>query len=533
MFYAQSEIRSANEALDEFKDTVEESITTIEDTTRDVQTTADQLCKNMEGFRDALICDEEVQIANERIMNIDQIIKERFSNHIAIRRTVMGVVRDFDISLVRSSTIEELSQELWLTSSRYWLSYALIAITAWVNDYPDQARNALSESVRKDSIKTNLFFCLVNLRFGRMKAARKWFYAYFRTLDPTMLQQETAILLQSFLDGIFGRDKELEHDIIELIDDWLSIINESEQISRELLDSYERYINNLNPQTNFRYASILEFCLDSGKLQKIYRDVSKFQLLLDFVKSLDVEAEPQYDSNYKDRVDAILINLISNYDADELKLRQDQESFRCIVENRGDLKKAREKYANQTALTEQNFNIGKQMIDWAAYDDDGQTDIQVRKFGFQNTRRWFARAVANFDDRLQEAMPTEFTLRIDTWTGVTNGNDHAQQLESIRNHFENNKFQNIFLNNPNILAALLFIASLGLAFVTPYVLIAAAAAASFMGIRSWKALREYPQRIRAAIDHFNAVMSELAEFRRSCGAERAKKDEILSIAKFL
>ena len=533
MSNAQREIQRFNEALGSLQSEVSTQVGYVSGSTQSMQTTVDQIYANIERFKETLMCGEETQLAHENIMRIDQIIKEQFSNHIAIRKTVMGVVRDFDINLARNSTNEELSEELWLTSSRYWLSYALIAITAWVNDYPEQARNALSESVRKDSIKTNLFFCLMNLRFGRMEAAKKWFYAYFRTLDPTMLQQETAILLQSFLNGIFGRDKELEHDIIELIDDWLSIINESEQISQELLDAYETYINNLNPQADFQYASILEFCLNSGDLQKSFRDVSKFQLLLDFVKSLDVEAEPQYDSNYKDRVDAILINLISNYDADELKIRREQEYFRCIVENRGSIAQARAQYEAQVALEEQNFNIGKQMLDWAIYDDDGQTDVQVRKFGFQNTKGWFTKAVANFDARLQDALPAEFPLQIDTWSGVTNGNDHEQQLESIKNHFENNKFQNMFLNNPNIVAAIVFVASLGLAFVTPYALIAAAVAAGFLGFRVWKAFQDYPQRIQAAIDHFNAVMSEIAEFRRSYEAERAKKDEILSIAEFL
>ena len=83
----------------------------------------------------------------------------------------------------------------------------------------------------------------MNLRFGRMEAAKKWFYEYFKTLDPTMLQQETAILLQSFLNGIFGKDKELEQEVIELIDQWISIINDNEQISNELLDAYEDFLS--------------------------------------------------------------------------------------------------------------------------------------------------------------------------------------------------------------------------------------------------------------------------------------------------
>ena len=234
MSYAQQAINNLDQTINSFKSRVDVKVSDVSISTASIQATTDKIYENIERFKNDLMHGEESQIAHENILRIDQIIKEQFSNYIAIRRTVMGVVRDFDINLVRNSTIQELSEELWITSSRYWLSYTLIAITAWVNNYPEVAKNALAESGRKDAIKTTLFFCLMNLRFGRMDAAKKWFYEYFKTLDPTTLQQETAILLQSFLNGIFGKDKELEQEIIRLINEWISIINDHEQISSEL-----------------------------------------------------------------------------------------------------------------------------------------------------------------------------------------------------------------------------------------------------------------------------------------------------------
>jgi len=533
MSYAQQAINNLDQTINSFKSRVDVKVSDVSTSTANIQATTNRIYDNIERFKNDLMHGEESQIAHENILRIDQIIKEQFSNHITIRKTVMGVVRDFDINLVRNSTIQELSEELWITSSRYWLSYALIAITAWVNNYPDVAKNALAESGRKDAIKTTLFFCLMNLRFGRMDAAKKWFYEYFKTLDPTMLQQETAILLQSFLNGIFGKDKELEHEIIELIDEWISIINDNEQISTELLNAYETYINNLNAPVKFNYESILQFCINSKELERSFKDVSKFELLLQFIKSLDVDAEPQDDSNYKSRIDAILINLISNYDAEELELKKQQEYYRCIVENNGDISRAEDQFQAMEELENNQFNIGKQMLKWAIYDDSDQTDVQVRKFGFQNTKTWFKSAVGNFDSKLQEDFPVEYKLHIDTWEGVSNGNDHAEQVESVKNFYENNKFQNMFVNTPNIVAAILFVASAGLAFVTLYALIVTALSAVFLLFRVIKAMKAYPLRIKAAIDNLNAVMNEIAEFRRYYEDERAKKNELLSTVEFL
>ena len=147
-------INQLDQSINSFENRVDGRVNSVYSASSNVHSTTINMMKG-----------EQTQLAHENIMRIDQIIKEQFSNHEAIRKTVMGVVRDFDINLVRNSTIQELSEELWITSSRYWLSYALIAITAWINNYPEVARNALSESGRRDDIKTTLFFCLMNLRF--------------------------------------------------------------------------------------------------------------------------------------------------------------------------------------------------------------------------------------------------------------------------------------------------------------------------------------------------------------------------------
>ena len=202
----------------------------------------------------------------------------------------------------------------------------------------------------------------MNLRFNRMDAAKKWFYEYFKTLDPTMLQQETAVMLQAFLNGIFGKDKELEYEVIQVIDQWISIINEDAAICEELVSAYETYIHNLNPNVTFDYQAIRDYCSNSEELAKSFKDVSKYQMLLDLLQSLNVEEQVQNESNYSERVDAVLINLISNYDAEELDLRNQQEYFNMIVRNEGEVEKADAQYEAAMALQNEHFNIGKQMI---------------------------------------------------------------------------------------------------------------------------------------------------------------------------
>lgn len=533
MSNASQVISSLDQTISTFRSRVDVKVQDVHSSTTNIRATTDRIYENISKFKTDMMHGEEKQIAHENILRIDQIIKEQFSNHVAIRRTVMGVVRDFDINLVRNSTIQELSEELWITSSRYWLSYALIAITAWVNDYPEVAKNALAECGRRDRIKTTLFFCLMNLRFDRVEVAKKWFFEYLRTLDPTILQQETAILLQSFLNGVFGKDKELEHEVIELIDQWITEINEDAEISAELLREYEQFIANTNPQVKFEYESLSRFCTNAGDLQKSYTEVSKYDKLIAFAKSLDVEAGAQTDINYKSRIDSILNDLISNYDKEELELKNQQEYFRFIIENNGEVDKAEAQYEELQKLQNKSFNIGRQMVKWALYDGSEQTDVQVRKFGFQNTKAWFKSAVSNWSAKMKEAFPLEYSLRIDIWSGESNGRDEAEMLEGMKKHYENNQFQLKYVNSYNIAAVIVFFLSIAFAFLTPFSLVITALSLGFLVYRVLNAEKAYAKRLNEALENLRSCMSEIAEFRNYFESNQVKKDNLMSIVEFI
>lgn len=530
---ASSAISRLNSSINSFQSRVSEPVNSVYQSSAHVNDTTTQIYEGIQKFKNDMMHGEETQLAHENIIRIDQILKEQFSEHENIRKTVMGIVRDFDINLVRNSTIQELSEEMWITSSRYWLSYALIAITAWVNNYPDVAHNALAESGRRDAIKTTLFFCLMNLRFGRMEPAKAWFCEYLKILDPIMLQQETAVLLEAFLNGIFGKDKELEQSVLDLIEQWMKILNENAEACEELVNEYVKYINNLKSPAKFSYSSIAQFCTNSEEVRKSFEEVSKYDTLMALIQELDVEMEEQNDDNYKARVDAVLSGLISRYDEEELSLKNQQAYYRFVVENEGDVDKAEAQYEQLQNLQSENFNIGKQMMRWAIFDSNTATNPQVRKFGFQNTKRWFSDAVVRWDTALQQTKPVNYMLAIDTWSGTSNGMDQAEQAESMKNYFETNKFHNMFINTPNMALALLFVLSAGMAFVTIYSLVVTIVAAAILGFRCYKAIQEYPKRVNAALANLNSCMTEIAEFNQYYSEKRQKKEMLLGQVEFI
>lgn len=526
-------VNNLNETIYSFKSKVDVKIDSVNTSTERIRTTTDKIYNSINKFKQDMIQNEEKQLAHENILRIDQILKEQFGDYEAIRKTVMGVVKDFDINLVRNSTIQEISEELWLTNSRYWLSYALLSITAWINGYRAVASNALSECMRRDPVKASLFFCLFNLRFGRNAVAKKWFFEYLKTLDPTKMQQESAILLQAYLNGLFGTDKELENDVNNIIRSWVSELNSDQSIAEELTCSYQKYIELLPPDKMCSYVALPEACCNYDAIEEYYANVSKYQRLISEVEIMDVELEEQIEANYKSRIDAILLKLISNYDAKELELKEQQAYFSFIIDNDGKIDAAEAQYAEFQNVQKESFNIGKQMIRWAVYDNPEQTDIHVKKFGLQNTKEWFKKAIENWTFMLQESLPLDFELSIDSWSGISNGEDQSEQLDNMKQYFNNNKFQLMFVNTPNIVALIVLILSLGLILVTPYSVVATELAVGFLILRIVKANKTFPARVNAAIEELNSCMLELADFKQYYSEEKNKKDILKSKVEYL
>lgn len=532
MANSQALIGNLQQVVGDFRSGVNVRIEQVDASTAQIQATTQAIHENVVKFKQDMLQSEEVQLAHENVIRIDQVLKEQFGDHETIRRTVIGVVRDFDINLVRNATIQELSEELWITSSRYWLSYALMAITAWVNDYPDVARNSLLEASRRDGVKAGLFFTLMNLRFGRNVAAKKWFAQYMATLDPTFLQQEAAVMLQAYLSGLFGKDKELEAQLNRTIESWVAVINDDPAVAEDLVNAYGAFITNLPPRAAFDFPAIRQYCQNAQELESSHAGVSKYQTMLDVIASVDVEAQVQTDDNFKARTDAVLTSLISDYDTEESELRNQQEYYGLIIKNNGLVDVAEQQYNEMLRLKGEGFNIGRQMIGWVLY-DEGQVDVQVRRFALQNTREWFSAAIGRFSAVLKTTFPGSYRLKIDVWEGVSNGEDQADMVQNMRAYFDANKFSIMYVNTPNILALVVMIVSAGLAFVNLLSLFATAGALGFLIFRVMRANKEYPARIEAAVAGLNEVMEQIVNFRLYFRQESAKRDEIVERLKFI
>jgi len=517
-------------SLTEFRTKINDKIGRISSSSVSILDSADSIYNNIGKLKSDMLGNEEKHIALENILRLNQAVKEKFSHYETIRRTVMGVVREFDINLIRNSTIQELSEELWVTSSRYWLSYALIAITAWVNDYKVIAQNAIAESMRKDPIKSSLFFCLTNLRYGRREAAGKWLLAYMKVQNPEELKEETSVLIECFINGIFGQDAELERRVENLIDGWIASFGSNDATASEICDAYKNFIDNLPEGSCGEYNTLAENSEEGQAINEISRSLSKIDSLSDFLKTLDVGLPKYGDVSLNAKLDSILSELVGSSDEEELKMKNQQEYYRIIIDSNGDRAEAERIMKEKEELVSGDFNVGKQMLRWALYDDDIKTNIYVRRFGFCSTKFLFCKAFSDWFANVSEAKPNAYKIKIDDWDTVSNGNDLAEQTGQLKDHFKINKFNIVYSNAVTIIMSVLFLLSLCMTVITAYSL--AVAAAFGIGLIVCRVYygKKYKENQMSALRILEKSILEIKQFEKESEESVTKRKALLEQA---
>ena len=100
-----------NQTTERVEGTIAGKVNDVKTNTDEIRATAEKIKEMILKFYESMKAGEEKQLAHENSIRVEQELKEQFGNYDAIRKTVMGVVRDFDINLVRNSTIPEMSEE--------------------------------------------------------------------------------------------------------------------------------------------------------------------------------------------------------------------------------------------------------------------------------------------------------------------------------------------------------------------------------------------------------------------------------------
>ena len=122
-----------------------------------------------------------LQQAATELVRVRQELENNYGNYKVIRETMLGVLQATDLALVKKSTISRVSEELMLSTPKYWLAPCLVAVSAWIGNDRELAERAIAEAVKRDEERTAITMALICRRNNRIQTCYEWLSIYFAT----------------------------------------------------------------------------------------------------------------------------------------------------------------------------------------------------------------------------------------------------------------------------------------------------------------------------------------------------------------
>ena len=153
---------------------------------------------------------KELSTASKNLTQYNDEYFTKFQFFNELRRITLGYVIGLDSYIISNESLRKKVEKCYLANTDYWLAYAIMSVMLWASNEKSAAYRALHKALKMDSKKSSVFYMLVNLRFGRIDPAAKWYLYYLDRTDVNDLGDEWQKLLQAYLSGALGADPKLE-----------------------------------------------------------------------------------------------------------------------------------------------------------------------------------------------------------------------------------------------------------------------------------------------------------------------------------
>ena len=468
---------------------------------------------------------KELSLAETRQVKIRQELETKFGQNSIVRRQATGILQASDIQLVRQETIRNATEELMLSTPRYWLAPALVALAAWLGDNQNLAQRALAEAIRRDDEKTSLFFALIARRAGRADANRTWMDRYFGLQNPYSLDRQTVIMVDAMANGVFS--VETTQLCTRRIASWIEELSQQVGFAEAQRNQWSNALVSKTP--NFdnakRYSHLSRFSSTWDQLDQSLNDASMQGMVLQHFQDV-FEGEIKPASSVLVAVDDLLTKLVSRFDDDELPLRRQEELCRLVIEESGDKPAAQRRYDLQAKSLDENIDFTQLLTNAAMHPETSHVTRATQRFATAHSRDWIMDAHSDLTAKLRQKVPQQIAVEIEDWSGQTSaGENEAQLLQNLEGHLNQREAQALSQAKLGMLhwgavgiGVLLVLASFS-AGVIAFVMALAAFGFAFLGHKNVQKQRakikaDYARLKEQSAQALRAVLAEIVEWRR-------------------
>lgn len=357
---------------------------------------------------------KNVQEAKQNITNLKLELEKKFGHYDLLRRRATGIVEAVDMRTVTHDTVQSLSELGAIDAPGYWLGPALVGLGAWLRDDRSISDNAVRNALRLDQSKTSLFYALVLRRFGRTAAAAHWIRRYVERQDPAALPREFAVILDAVATGALGQES--RPLVLEAVSEWYDRLSADPEIVAAQVTRWRDLIRSLRTPVDPRIKVLPEVSPDWNRLKDAYEDATvhgRAHLLMHAI--LD-EPITQPDG-LRERVDAILTSLVSEFDQEEAPLRRKLAFNEAVEAHRGDLDAAEATARQEIAVLDDTSDYLTLLTNAAFFPEKSGTSLATRQLAVALTRDWIVAADVKLAEANRASLPRTVNVRLEGWTG--------------------------------------------------------------------------------------------------------------------
>ncbi len=417
-------VRTVNQMSDAIV-TVDRHVSQVYDHVGVLQQDLEQLKASFRNMMEENRRQAALQRALTEIIRVRQELERDFGNYKLVRNTMLGILEATDLLLVRETTIATCTEELMLSTPRYWLAPVLIALSAWISDNKALANRALKEALRRDYEKTCLTFALICRRNKRTNACFVWLSRYFAKQKADDMKESIIAYIDAYTNGVFGEDR--DNLCEEYIENWMGELQskkpnfEEDQISY-WKQQYQLYCKDQSPKyPELAACSKTEFAKMNEYLQRIDAapEIIKF-----FSDILGTEVDRLALAS---AIDNELIKLVKNYDVDEAPLREEEEYLTDIKNSNGNEAWAKQRRElRRASRADRHVDLAQRLSDTIV--SNSTEDISAKKTAIRFMQDYIKAAFKEFMAEKEPSFPKEITVTTHEWTGKTKDGSNRKEL---------------------------------------------------------------------------------------------------------
>lgn len=481
---------------------------------------------------------KNLSTASKRVTqyNDEYFTKFKFFNE--LRRITLGYVVGLDAHICSDKIIRKKVEEVYLQNTEYWLAYAIMAVMLWASDEEEAAKRAMSKALTMDYYSCSLFFLLINLRFTRVEAARKWYLSYLERVDMENLGKEWRYLLQAYLSGVFGVDKEfylLVHQYLtNLLEQMESMHpNYGNKIIERTLIYSKSYIH----ITENEFETLRRHSSEYKDIKELLSAAEKNEILAIYYRKI-LESDNEIETDMFHRIENILYDLINAYDKEELKVIKNKRYNEMIIKAKGDLGQAQQYYNIEFPNKQQTQALDDLLYKWAFEEDLSQVDITVKKFALSYLKKWVAKGFAAYGEDYRKREKEKYKIEIDGWEKECSEDSYQEAREELEKFYNKNrvfntikdKYVRIFIGM--VVASLITLAITAFKF-NKISLVIGILLGIVGGFLLWRRISDLQAILQAKKEHgymlLKKALEELKAWRKMYKTEDAKNEALVNV----